>query len=82
MKFNGIYSENTAKSFSLRLVKVNDYVELQAVGEDGCVLNGGHLMRISKNADGSITFNAYSGVSKDFNMNVDSAERIIVKNFF
>lgn len=82
MQFNGIYNENKAKTFSLRLVNVNDYVELQAVGEDGCVCDGGHLMRITKNADGSVTFNGYSGVNKDFNMHTDNADRIVVEKFF
>jgi CheY-specific phosphatase CheX len=68
MQLKGIYgAKPTAKKepeFFLHLVKVNDYIELQAVDEKGNLVDAGHLMRFEKKGD-KIEIGTYTSVSDE-----------------
>lgn len=79
MQLKGIYGvKPTAKKepeFFLHLVKVNDYIELQAVDEEGHIVDAGHLMRFEK-MGGKIKVSTHTSVSEQLQFDLMDSGRL------
>lgn len=83
MKLKGIYGEQPLeeeKEFFLRLVKVNDYLELQAVDASGKIIDAGHLIRFEEHGD-TLKAYAYTSVNESLPFELLHDGRIDVKPF-